>query len=231
MDGTTGNLEKLYNVSNTLIATKETIQKNKNSVAIETIDKTLNTLKVDFQFTTEANLGTDWYVNQFIELNNWADFNSNNSYQKGCSTNAKDYWTTNLDTCKNGYVKVSAGATANQDPSCLIFKEWSASQVTSRYSLIPGGCSTTTGSPDFTSVPAAINAYNSAFNTYSAQNTNLINQLESETAKLNGGFVSMSNKLLDLLNNVDGIILPLVKIFNQYVGNGGIFDLVNCGNK
>jgi hypothetical protein len=38
----------------------------------------------------------------------------------------------------------------------------------------------------------------------------------------------MSDKLLILLNSINGIIEPLVKIFKQFIGDGGIFQLVNC---
>jgi hypothetical protein len=38
----------------------------------------------------------------------------------------------------------------------------------------------------------------------------------------------MSEKLLTMLNNINGIIEPLVKIFKDFVGDSGIFALVNC---
>lgn len=38
----------------------------------------------------------------------------------------------------------------------------------------------------------------------------------------------MSEKLLLMLTNINGIIEPLVKIFNQFVGDAGIFALINC---
>jgi len=228
LQGTTGVLDKLYNVSNTLIETKKTITDNKNSIAITKINENLNTLKVDFPGVTPTSYGSDAMINQFIEYNKWTDYNTPSGFQKGCSTNSKDFWSTNLNQCADGYVKVDAGAVGAGDPNCLIFNEWSAGQFAARYTPRPEGCSTTTGSPDFTNVQTAAGAYYTSFNTFSSENVKLINQLEAETNTLNGAFSSMSNKLLDLLASVDGIILPLVAIFNKYVGKAGIFQLVNC---
>ena len=185
-------------------------------------------MKINFPGTTDTSYGTDSLVNQFIQYNQWTDSNAPNSYQKGCSSNSKDFWSTDLTTCKSGYVKVAGGAAANGDPNCLLFSEWSAQQTTVRYSSRPAGCSTTTGSPDFTSVPAATSAYFNGFSSYSTSNTNLINQLKVETNSLNSGFTSMAGKLLTMLNNINGILEPLVKIFKDFVGDSGLFQLVNC---
>lgn len=77
---------------------------------------------------------------------------------------------------------------------------------------------------------AAATAYYNAFQAYSTANSNLITQLEAETNNLNGGFNGMANKLLVMLNNINGIIEPLVKIFKDFVGDAGLFQLVNCSN-
>jgi hypothetical protein len=187
-------------------------------------------MKINFAITTDSSLGSDAIISQFLQYNQWTDSNSNNSYQKGCSSNSKDFWTTNLDTCKTGYIKASAGAQGNGETSCLIFSEWNSGQVTSRYSSRPQGCSINTGSPDFFNVLTAINAYYAAFSSYSTQNRNLINNLQSQFNNLNTGFTSMSNQLLTLLNSINGIIEPLVKIFKEFIGDAGIFQLVNCSN-
>jgi hypothetical protein len=227
LSGNTQNLEKLYNVSNTLIQTRKQIEDNKNSIAIQTINTNFASLKVNFAATTDNSLGSDSLVSQFSQLNLWSDYNSNPSYQKGCSSNTKDFWTTDLTYCKSGYVKANAGTESSGDPNCLVYKDWSSNQVTTRYSTRPASCGNS-GSSDFSSVKGAINSYYSAFKTYSESNTVLIGQLETETNKLNDSFVSMSGNLLTMLQNIDGIITPLVEIFQQFVGDAGLFQLINC---
>lgn len=224
----TESLERLYNVSNTLIQTKDQIQANKNSIAITTINTQLNDYKINFANTVDPSIGSDSLISQFLQINQWADYNANGSYQKGCSSNTRDFWSTNLDTCKSGYVKVTGGSTSNGDSNCLIFSEWTSSSTSARYTARPLGCSTTTGSPDFTTVLAAVNAYYNAFTTYSTANTALINQLQGRFDILNSGFTSMSGKLLVMLDNINGIIDPLVKIFKDFVGDAGILALINC---
>lgn len=192
------------------------------------MNKQLDSSKINFPVVTSPSLGTDYYVNQFIQYNRWTDYNAPSTYQKSCSSNSRDNWTTNLNSCSNGYVKVDGGAAANGADNCLIFNEWSGAQFTQRYSPRPEGCSAETGSPDFNNVQAAAGAYYNSFNAFSASNTNLINQIQVETTDLNGTFTSMTKKLLDLIINIDGIISPLVDLFNKFVGKAGIFQLVNC---
>ena len=231
LDGTTGTLDKLYKVSNTLIQTKKTIIENKNSIAIETINKNLDDLKVNFQDVTNLALyGTDAIVNQFGQYNKWTNYETPDTYQKSCSSNSNDFWTTSLTKCENGYVKVNGGTAAGGDKNCLILSEWSSSQQTARYTIRPEGCSTTTGSSDFNTVKGAASAYYSSFNTFSASNSLLIDQIEKDNGELNTTFTSMSTKLLNLITSIDGIISPLVDLFNKFVGDAGIFQLVNCSN-
>ena len=229
LSGNTQNLEKLYNVSNTLITTRKQIEQNKNSIAIESINKNLDSIKVNFAASSDTSLGSDSLISQFAELNNWSDYNSNPTYQKGCSSNTRDFWTTDLTYCKSGYIKANSGTESNGDPNCLIYGDWSAGQVSTRYASRPASCGAT-GSPDFSSVSGAINSYYSAFKTYSTANSDLINQLEGETNTLNNSFIYMSGNILTMLQNIDGIITPLVDIFQKFVGDSGLFQLINCCN-
>ena len=38
----------------------------------------------------------------------------------------------------------------------------------------------------------------------------------------------MANKLITSLNQVSGVINPLVNIFQSIVGNNGLFKLIDC---
>ena len=174
-------------------------------------------------------MGTDSLISQFAQYNLWGDYNANPTFQKGCSSNTRDFWTTDLTTCKSSYVKATAGSASNGDPNCLVYGDWTATQVNSRYSARPAGCGAS-GSTDFSSVSSAMTSYYGAFKSYSTANTDLIDQLEAQTNSLNNSFTSMSEKLLVLIKNIDGIINPLVDIFKNLVGDSGLFQVVNCGN-
>ena len=230
LSGNAKNLELLYNVSNTLIDTKTQISENKNSIAIETINKNLISLKSNFIGTTSNDYGTDSMLNQFLEYNKFADKDMTDTYQKGCSSNTKDFWTTDINTCKNGYVKVSAGTASDGNANCLLYSEWSINAASTRYASRPAGCSSTTGSNDFNSVTGALTAYHTALGTYSNSNSALIDEIIGKTNELNGGFVKMSEKLLSMIINMEGVLNPLVNIFTKYVGNSGLFQLINCSN-
>lgn len=228
LSGNAQNLEKLYNVSNTLTNTKSVIESNRNSIAIKTVNDNLNNLKVNFPATTDASYGSDAMINQFAQYNLFTDSNIQGTYQKGCGKFAKDFWSTNLDSCKSGYVKANTADTPNGDPNCLIFNEWNANAVASRYNSVPSGCSSETGSPDFNNIQGATNAYFSAFTQYSNANSALIDDLQRNMNDLDKGFSGMSDNLLKMLRDIDGIIRPLVDIFQGLVGNAGLFQLVNC---
>lgn len=208
-----------------MVETRDQIKENQNSIAIKLLDQQYESLKTDFK-STIVPTGSDSIFAQFVQYNRFTDVNSNESLQKGCSSNAKDYWTTNLETCKDGYVKIDAGAKADGEPSCLLFKEWSSGQVAARYSERPSGCEGNI--PEFQTVNGGITSYNTALRSFSNENDALLNQLISANKDLNDGFLSMSGKILTMISNMDGVIQPLVDIFNKLVGNAGIFALINC---
>ncbi len=182
---------------------------------------------MNFALTTDTSLNNDALINQFLEWNAFTDSSNSGTYQKGCSSNTKDFWTTQESSCPANYNKIQAGASNVGSQSCLIFSEWSSSQVSARYSLAPTGCGST-GSSDFSTIATASTAYFNAMSSYSNDNTNLINNLKTEHTNLDSSFVSMSEKLLDLLGKVDGIISPLVQIFKSLVGDSTLFTLINC---
>lgn len=212
-----------------MIDTKKQIQANSNSIAVEQVNSQLNALKSNLIGVTNLDLGTDSMLNQFNEFNKYSNEDDQNTYQKSCDSNTKDFWTTTLDACKNGHVKINPGQENDGNKNCLLFSEWNQSQVTSRYSTRPKGCKT--GNSEFPTANGGINAYYSALNTFSTSNSILINQMVKENNdSLNSGFILMSGKLLEMIINIEGVLNPLVNIFKKYVGDAGIFQLINCRN-
>ena len=158
----------------------------------------------------------------------WTDANQN-SYQKGCTDASKDQWVQNRTKCDNGYSYLLAGSNDYGNNYCLLYPEWSASQASSRYSTKPSKCSPS-GSNDFTSINTASDAYYSKITSYTQANKDLLNKLKNVNSDLDSGFSSMATKLLNSIQQIQGILTPLVNIFNTIVGENGFFTLINCSN-
>lgn len=220
-------MDRLYNVSNTLIDTRNQISNNRNSIAVTSINTQLDDQKKNILLTTDSSYNSDAIANVFSEWNAYTDSSIQNTYQKGCSSFSKDYWVSDPKTCPASYNYIQSGSIANGTPSCLVLSEWSSAQVNSRYAASPTGCGST-GSTDFQTISGASNNYFSAMTDYSKENSNLIDEIKTEHTKINNSFESMAVNLLDLLGRIDGIISPLVSIFNTFVGNNGLFSFINC---
>lgn len=228
--GSTQYLDRLYNVSYVLVDTKTQITTNKNSLAITSINSQLDEAKKNIILTTDTSYNSDAIANQFLEWNAYTDSSVSGSYQRGCSSNTKDYWVSDQKTCPASYTYLAAGGSAVGSNSCLVLSEWSAAQVSSRYGAAPAGCGAT-GSADFTTISNAATTYFNAMTSYSTDNSRLIDEIKAQHTDINNSFTSMADKLLELLTKVEGIITPLVNIFKTFVGNSGLFQILNCCKK
>lgn len=210
-----------------MVDTRKQINSNTNSIAITSINSQLDEQKKNILLTTDTNYNSDAIINVFSQWNSYTDSSVAGTYQRSCSSNTKDFWVSDAKSCPATYPYIQAGSTAAGNPGCLVLSEWSSAQVSSRYSAAPAGCGST-GSNDFATVSSASNSYFSAMTAYSSDNSNLIDEIKAEHTKINNSFVKMAVNLLDLLGKVDGIISPLVAIFNTFVGNNGLFSFINC---
>jgi hypothetical protein len=217
-------LDKLYNVSSTLQSIKQVVQNNSHSAAVTQTNSFLNSTAYDITKSTDPTLGNNDISAIIAQMNGWTD-SSTNIYQKGCNPASFDTWVQSNNLCPNGYTYTAGGGTlGNKD--CIPFTEFTGSQASTRYS-VQTACASS-GSTDFTSVGQAASAYTTNLNKYVTDNSNLVNQLIANSNIIDNSFVSMSSKLLGSLDKVNGIITPLVNIFQSLVGDQGIFAFINC---
>ena len=224
MNGTgTEYINTLYESSAKLIEIKKAFEANKNSEAVNITTNTYKSMQNNIKLTTDLTFGNNDISTIFSEFNKWTDSSQSSTYQKGCSNFFKDAWVQIDNQCPSGYSALSSGGTSTSN-SCLSLSTWSEANTNSRYST--AGCSVS--NPDFNSISSAAVAYYKALNQYSAANTLLLNNLINENDKLNTQFVSLAQRLITTLDNIDGIIQPLVNIFNDSLGTNGFFSIVNC---
>lgn len=203
------------------------IKANNHSAAIIKINENYANFVSDITKTTDSiTHGNNDLTYIFNQWQGWTD-DSKNMYQKGCTDSSRDQWAQSQSKCISGYSYITAGSSSYGNNYCLLYTEWSSTQLDSRYSTKPSKCSPS-GSSDFSSVSQAASAYYSKINTYTNSNKDLISKLSNVNTDLDNSFTSMATKLLGSIDQIKGIITPLVQIFNSILGSGGFYDLINC---
>lgn len=225
--GDTSYVDTLYAAAQSLSDVMNQINNNSNSQAITEINIRFGNFSSDITQTTDSvTHGNNDLTYVFNQWQGWTDSNQN-MYQKGCSSNTKDQWVQNQNKCSSGYTYIASGSSSIGSNYCAVYPEWTSSQVSSRYSSQPSGCSAS-GSTDFASVQSAATNYYDKVTLYTTSNTNLLNKMTSTNNDLNSSFQSMAKKLSTSISNISGILNPLVKIFNDILGTNGFFSLINC---
>lgn len=215
-------LDTLYEASRELKSSKSVLETNKNSEAIETINTSYTSLKTDISLTTSDSLGNNSIISILSELRGWSDAGQNR-YQKTCSPASRDVWVEKTGNCPAGFTQGSAIGSQ----SCLLITDFTQSSASSRYSG-QTGC-TITGSTDFTSVSDAVGSYVGNLNVYINDNTNLLDNLITRNNEINQKFVAIATRIIDFLQRMEGVIDPLLEVFENLVGSNGLFSIVNCG--
>lgn len=221
---TTSYLDQLYAAANNLTAIQNQIKSNNNSEAVTALTANYNNIISDIALSTNSTYGKSDVSYVMGEWRGWTDA-SQIKYQK-CATSTNDYWVQSQSKCPSGYSVGTAGSSSTGAPTCLLYPDWSSSQVQTRYGSIPSGCSSVNS--DFSSVSSAASAYYNSITTYTGRNKDTLNLMIDTNNYINSNFVSMSAKLSSSISNISGILNPLVNIFQSIVGNNGIFTLINC---
>lgn len=220
----TGVIADLYTAASNLTDIKALVNANKNSIAIDTINTMYNSMITDITLTTDFNVLRNNDISAMIsEWQGYTDTNVN-KYLRCSSGGTKDYWSWTKDKCPNSYAYLAASSSpAGPGPHCLVIPEWSTSMINSRYAET---CTPTGG--DFTSVASASSAYYSGLTQYSTSSKTILEQMIATNGELNGLFQSMTGLVLTSITNIEGILTPLIEVFQSIVGKQGLFQLINC---
>ena len=172
--------------------------------------------------TTDNTYGNNDISAILSQFRGWTDAGTN-MYQKDCTPPTYDVWTHNPSKCPSGY---NQGAGIGSQ-SCLLITGYTGTQAQTRYNT-QSGCQNL-GTQYFPSDSEAAKNYVTNLNQYIIDNTNLLNNLITQNGVLDDKFANISQKVIIFLGNMQGVITPLITIFESIVGNSGLFDIVNCG--
>ena len=151
-----------------------------------------------------------------------------NSYVENTkiSTDIKDTWVVNKEDCNNDYLPNNKNNLRNllleeAQSCCLVITEWSAKDIEDRYNSIE---------PKDSSIilKDVILKYHNSICQFMEENTALMKEIINKNNDFNAAFIEIKNSEINLLNNITNITTPLRQIYEGNIGNGSIFEIMNC---
>jgi hypothetical protein len=226
--GGLGYISDLYASASHLQQVQDQIKANSNSQNVQSAKTQYDLYNNDIRETNKAsNYDENWIWRMFLNSDKYSNALEQGSFQSSCSSQTQDVLRQSQAHCPDDYVYIPGGSDIIGTKSCLTIQSWAFDQIVSRYSSRPTGC--TPSSPDFSSFSNAMSSYYTGFRNYMLENTNLLQQLKGEMDNLNQQFIQSAGNLSNSIDNMSGIIQPLLQLFNGIIGPGGYFgDFVNC---
>ena len=171
------------------------------------------------------------YINNLvISLNNiqtYIDITVNDT-KVSSETPFYDEWEMNKDDCKEGYEYLpknssnsNMGGFLEEKKSCLVITEWEKNEILDRYKNIKL-------IDESISITEIVNKYYDAILYFSLENEDLINKIKNKNKEFDNNFISVKTEIIAMLNNILNIVRPLREVFSDIVGNGSIFEILNC---
>ena len=207
-------IEKIYDIESALSDQIEAIKKmNSQSIILA------NNQYQDFKNNATAYIES--LKNALENVHKYIDVDATDS-KVDPSTSIKDIWVLNKNDCKD-YNYISPDKTnllTATVKECLVITEWTPNEIENRYK----GTESTEGTTisDLTknyckSIVDCVNGHNE-----------FVDGLIEDNGKYNSSFGEIKDNSIQILDHVINFIRPLREDFNQIVGGGSIFEIVNC---
>ena len=135
-----------------------------------------------------------------------------------------DEWEINKEDCKEGYKYMPNNNKTKEIGSgkfCLLIEEWKLEDIKERYKNIKSN-------NESIHINEVIESYFNSINKCISSNDELISDIENNTIKFNDSIIKIRNKAIDTLNSVLGVVKPFRESFREIVGEGSIFNILNC---
>ena len=104
---------------------------------------------------------------------------------------------------------------------CLLIEEWKLEDIKERYKNIKSN-------NESIDINEVIESYFNSINKCISSNNELISDIENNTIKFNDSIIKIRNNAIDTLNSVLGVVQPFRESFREIVGEGSIFNILNC---
>jgi hypothetical protein len=167
------------------------------------------------------------YIPQLkTSLNNirkYIDLSSNDSHVSN-ETPIYDEWEINKEDCEEGYKYMPYSNNTKENSTgklCLVIEEWNLDDIKERYKNIK----LNNESIDINEI---IESYFTSINKCISSNDELISDIEKNNTKFNESFIIIKNNSIEALNSILGVVQPFRESFREIVGEGSIFNILNC---
>jgi hypothetical protein len=156
------------------------------------------------------------------EIQNYVDASSSSTYVSS-DTPINDEWEINKQDCKYNYIspKSKIRNLVEEHGNCLVITEWSSEDIQERYKNIKSNKNEVV-------IINVVQKYYKSINDFMDSHNNLMNDIINQNKEFNNSFISIGKKEINVLENIKGIIKPLRETFEEIVGDGSIFEILNC---
>ena len=134
-----------------------------------------------------------------------------------------DRWEVTKNDCGDEYLPLKSLRNLLQEdgPHCLVITEWDWDNIRERYTGL------ITKDPHINLEETIHNYFNST-QTCAAENQEFIDGIIEQNDKFNNSFNKIKQSEIDILHKITETISPLKDLFKQYIGEGSIFEIMNC---
>ena len=168
-----------------------------------------------------------FYIPQLeASLNNirkYIDLSLNDSYVSKESSSYEE-WEINKEDCEEGYKylpKDNNTKGIGSDKFCLVIEDWKLEDIKERYKNIKSN-------NESIDINKVIESYFISISNCISSNDKLISDIEKNNTKFNESIIKIRNSSIDALNSVLGVVKPFRESFREIVGEGSIFNILNC---
>ncbi len=190
---------------------------NKINEGIKLIENNLNYTSIEINYYTYYKIKE--YPDKFISDLSIALYNINE--KNSIIKEHKDVWKTNKDNCTGDYHYLAPPSTTsrnlkeeneNEVFNCLVIREWTEEQIKERYG-------------DNSDINTAKKNIDNCLD----DNDKLIDEIINKNGVFKDKFVEIKDSEIGFLNYTLSVITPLRNIYIEYISEGSIFDILNCG--
>ena len=208
-------IDNIYNLENNITAGINEIE-NYKFKSIETNEEKYKKIKSKPKdILTELNLALS-------EIQNYVDASGSSTYVSS-DTPINDEWEINKQDCKYNYIlpKSNARNLVEETGNCLVITEWSLEKIQERYQNIKSN-------KDEVVIINVVEKYYKSINEFMDSHNNLMDDIIKQNQQFNSSFISIGKEEIHVLENIKGIIKPFREAFEEIVGDGSIFEILNC---
>ena len=208
-------IDSIYNLENNITAGINEIEKYR----FQSIEINVENYK---ELKSKPKAVVKELYNALNEIQKYVDFSSSSTYVSS-KTPINDEWEINKQDCNYNYVPPKSNIRDSEGETyiCLVITEWSLEQIQNNYKDIKSN-------NDKVVILDIVEKYYKSINEFMDSHNNLMNDIIEKNSEFNNSFINIGKEEIKVLENIKGIIKPFREIFEEIVGNGSIFEILNC---